>query len=72
MTQNDLNRAVARATGESVSFVKHLGFLIDESPVDADCPELADTDPQVIDWDQLDVERSTPTPGRLCRELVRA
>lgn len=26
MKQNDLNRAVAKATGETISTIKHLGF----------------------------------------------
>jgi len=72
MTQWDLNRAVARATGESVSFVKHRGFLIDEPTGDADASDYADIKPQVIDWDQLDMERSSPMPGRPRRELVPA
>jgi len=70
MTQSDLNRAVARATGESVSFVKHLGFVIDGPAADAS--DFADSEPQVIDWDQLDMERSSPMPGRPRRELVPA
>jgi len=72
MTQWDLNRAVARATGESVSFVKHRGFLIDEPAHDADASDFVDIEPLVIDWDQLDAERSVPILGRPCHELVPA
>jgi hypothetical protein len=72
MTQSDLNRAVARATGESVSFVKYQGFLLDDPTDDADDSDYGDTEPQVIDWDQLDAERSIPILGRPCRELVPA
>jgi hypothetical protein len=47
MTQSQLHRAIARATGESVRTIRHLGFgfLTD------DCEGR---DPLVIDWDQHD------------------
>lgn len=67
MTQNDLNRAVARATGESVSTVKRLGFLIDEGTADVENPGFAHTDPRVIDWDQLQAQRSSLPVWRPCR-----
>ena len=70
MTERDLNRAVARATGETVSFVKHLGFVVD-GPL-ADEPDYSDVGPQVIDWDRLHAERSVPFFGRASRELVLA
>ena len=51
MNQNDIDRAVAAATGETVSAIKRLGFLI----ADPDEPILDPTDPvhggRVIDWD---------------------
>jgi hypothetical protein len=72
MTQNELNRAVARATGESVSTVKGLGFLIDGPSREAEDFGDAESAPQVIDWDQLDAERSGPIPGRPCCELALA
>lgn len=57
MNQNDLNRSLSRATGESVRTIRRLGF----SPFD---PAAGDTDaeclevpPQVVDWDQLELER---------------
>jgi hypothetical protein len=33
MKQADLNRAVARATGESVSLIDHMGFTLLVTPV---------------------------------------
>jgi hypothetical protein len=56
MRQADLYREVARATGESVSAVKRLGFLLDEPLVskDLDCEALG---PLVIDWDELESQR---------------
>lgn len=50
MTQRDLNRAVARATGESVDTIEQMGFgPMDESAID---PE-----PNTIDWDAGDDAR---------------
>lgn len=56
MHQSDLNRAVARATGETVSAVKRLGFILDEpiSNTDLDSDESG---PLVIDWDELEAQR---------------
>jgi hypothetical protein len=53
MTQSQLNRAVARATGESRSTICRMGFS-----VLADEPLEADRDPLVVDWDEFDAERS--------------
>ena len=63
MHQNDLNRAVARATGESVSTVKRLGFLLAEpaNDLEADSSQLG---PHVIDWDALD-----PGPIRRIQDM---
>ena len=57
MKQADLDRAVARATGETVSTIKQLGFLL------ADPTEVLDLDsdqtgPNVIDWDALELQRN--------------
>jgi hypothetical protein len=50
MTQADLNRAVAAATGESVSMIDGLGFV----PL---TPTPFEREPLVVDWDALDEER---------------
>lgn len=61
MTQNELNRAVARATGETVSEISYRGFVpLTEMPVERE--------PQWIDWDELEEERSVAV-GR--RDLSR-
>ncbi len=59
MHQNDLNRAVASATGETVSTIKRLGFMLAEpgDPLDPDCEEHG---PYVIDWDELEAQRNRP------------
>ena len=51
MTQNELNRAVASVTGETVSEISSRGF----SPLSAD-PYDSGLEP--IDWDWLDQSRS--------------
>ncbi len=51
MTQMDLNKAVARATGESLAAVDHFGFqLADPLEVNFD-PEPRR--PLVFDWDSM-------------------
>ena len=57
MTQTELNRAVASATGESVSRVSRQGFvLLTTQPVERE--------PQVVDWDELDAGRTSYLPQR--------
>jgi hypothetical protein len=46
MTQNELNRAVARATGESVSVISGMGFV----PLTSVPRER---EPRTIDWDEV-------------------
>jgi len=58
MKQADLNRAVARATGETVSTIAQLGFQIDEPGGRFDSDRQ---DPEVIDWDVLDARRHEET-----------
>jgi len=62
MTQTELDRAVANATGESICTVSHLGFTIaDPAVVDFD-PEPDDTPPQYLDWEQMHEEQSRSAP----------
>lgn len=57
MTQSDLNRAVSRATGESMTTIRRLGFLL-SVPEDAfPDPEDEALGPSVLDWDALDQHR---------------
>ncbi len=55
MQQNELNRAVARATGETVSLVKRIGFLVDDPDTQHLDPDDEAQGPHVIDWDDLAV-----------------
>lgn len=56
MTQADLDRAVARATGDSVATVRNLGFQLEDMfPDDFDDLEIdedaLEEGPLVFDWD---------------------
>ena len=65
MRQADLDRAVARATGETVSTIKRLGFLIAEPNVYPDPdPDSDEYGPLVIDWDELAARRCEECMGR--------
>jgi len=61
MTQNDLNRAVARATGETVSTIAAMGFVpLTGVPMERE--------PFVVDWDELDQQRVSLLPAHQRRE----
>ena len=57
MTQSDLNRAVSRATGESVATIRRLGFLLSEPGEAFTDPDDETLGPSVLDWDALDQRR---------------
>tara|TARA_R110002111_G_scaffold249229_1_gene313072 strand:- start:3406 stop:3624 length:219 start_codon:yes stop_codon:yes gene_type:complete len=58
MTQTQLDQQVARATGEDLREVQFRGFsLADPMTVNFD-PEPCDLPPQILDWDQVDLERN--------------
>jgi hypothetical protein len=53
MTQAELNREVANATGESVREIQRRGFtLLTRTPVESE--------PSVLDWDEVQAERRVP------------
>ncbi len=54
MTRQDFERALVRATGESIDTIRHRGFSLVEPP------ELK---PLIVDWDELQAERGI-RPGR--------
>jgi hypothetical protein len=57
MTQRDLNRALARATGESVRTIDGYGFSLVDLDTPQDELEISDLGPQVVDWDRIEAER---------------
>lgn len=70
MNQNDLNRAVARATGDTISAVKRLGFMIAHPSDLIDDP----TDPvhggRVIDWDDFEFLQDEPDENSFTLEAA--
>jgi hypothetical protein len=60
MTQNQLNRAVARATGESVRTIhaRGFGFMTDD---------FEEREPLVVNWEELDAQRYSVFPQRARR-----
>ena len=66
MTQNQLVRAIARATGESLSTIRNLGFSVaDPDDVSFDPERPRRRRPRtVVDWDQLDAQRGAYLPQR--------
>ncbi|MEW4490909.1 hypothetical protein AB1L42_22700 [Thalassoglobus sp. JC818] len=58
MTQREIDDAVCVATGDTLCDVRRIGFSIaDPLEVNFD-PEPDDLPPNIIDWDQLELERN--------------
>ena len=55
MTQAELDRAIAHATGESLKTIGDFGF-VPLTPI----PYERDREPLVVDWDELEAERAVP------------
>ena len=69
MSQKHLNEMVAEATGEDLCVIRHRGFSIaDPMNVNFD-PEPDDLPPQVIDWDEIDLQRNVAVVSQ--RQCVR-
>ncbi len=63
MTQRQLNRFVAAATGEDVREIRRRGFsIVEPNNIDFD-PEPNDLPPQVVDWDEVDALRRSGALG---------
>ncbi len=71
MKQSELDRAVAHATGETVSTIKQLGFLLAD-PIDVDDLEADELGPSIIDWDDLEAQRNHDCTCSCQRELAMA
>jgi hypothetical protein len=57
MTQRQLDRAVARATGESLATIARMGFGIANPFVGPDECQPAPFGPNLVDWDAQDGQR---------------
>ncbi len=62
MTQSEIYLAVARATGDDLREIRHLGFSIADPDVVYFDPEPDNRPPQVVDWDALANERHALLP----------
>ncbi len=72
MKQSELNRAVAKATGENLRVISRLGFsLADPASVEHD-PEPFDVEDMIVDWDALDLERYVPITADRSRKPAAA
>ena len=59
MTQAELDKAIARITGESVRTISQLGFVeLTRQPVECE----PNRSPLVVDWDEADARRSSYWP----------
>jgi hypothetical protein len=77
MTQNQLNRAVARATGENIGTIHHLGFSIADpeqvrfDPEPLNPGDVRAIEDRIIDWDWHERRRNVPVvPQRSRRALL--
>jgi len=72
MKQSELNRAVAKATGENLRVISRLGFsLADPLSVEHD-PEPCNVEDMIVDWDALDLERNVSLTADHLREPAAA
>jgi hypothetical protein len=55
MTQAELEREIARSTGDSVATIRQRGFSLMQAPSPT---------PLVVDWDELDAQRTAVLPQR--------
>ena len=56
MTQTQLDRMVAKATGEDLRSIRRRGFSIATFGIDLE-PDPDQRPPQMVDWDELDRKR---------------
>ena len=76
MTQCQLNRAVARATGETINTINHMGFSIADpehvcfDPEPSGAQDIRHIEDRMIDWDWLDRRRNVPVVPQRSRRAV--
>ena len=76
MTQNQINRAVARATGETVSTIHQMGFSVADpqhvcfDPEPSGLYDNRHVEDRIIDWDRQERRRNVPIVPQRCRRAV--
>ena len=58
MTQQEIDDAVCLATGDTLCDVRRIGFSIADPLEVCFDPEPDDLPPNIIDWDELELERN--------------
>jgi hypothetical protein len=72
MNQSELNRAVAKATGETPRVISERGFsLADPASAEHD-PEPSEVEDLIVDWDNLALERNVPLTSQRSTESAAA
>ena len=66
MTQQELELAVAKATGEDAAEIRRHGFSLVEPDDDNFDPEPDLRPPQIIDWDEYDLRRNVSVVEQPC------
>jgi len=67
MMQNQIDRAVAKATGENISIIRSLGFSIadpGDASFDPERPRHRRHRIRILNWDRLDAKREAYLPQR--------
>ena len=73
MTPCQLNRAVARATGEDIGTIRHMGFSVADPEhvhFDPEPSEVRAIEDRIIDWDRHERRRNVPVVPQLSRRAV--
>ena len=71
MTQKELDAAVATATGEDVCSIRSMGFSIAD-PLEVNFDPEPYYPPQVVDWDELELERNVAMSNQRVRPALEA
>ena len=72
MTQTELNRRVAQATGEDLRTIARHGFSVADPATASYDPEPSRKRPCVVDWDRLQAQRTALFARRQRRESLLA
>jgi len=73
MTPCQLHRAVARATGEDIGTIRHMGFSVadpEQVRFDPEPSEVRAIEDRIIDWDRHERRRNVSVVPQRCRRAV--
>ncbi len=78
MTQCQLNRAVAKVTGESVGTIGQMGFSVADpeqvcfDPEPSESGDVREIEDRILDWDWYDRRRNVPMVPQRSRRAALA